>query len=112
MPGRPREEKEMPSAQERERAEEIRRIADRARRRLNVMEYVILLAAILAALLGGALVAWILGTIADLPFRPTWAVSSLLLFIIPGGSVYLRELRRGKPKKPPGSNSESKDLHG
>lgn len=106
------DEKRKPSAQSRERADEVRRIAGRAIRRLNILEYVILLAAVLVALLGGVVVAWVLMTVAGLPFRATWAVSSLLLFIIPGGSVYLRELRRGKKERNSGSNSESKGLHG
>lgn len=85
-----------PSEEDRMKAEEARRIADRAIKRLNILEYLILLAAVVLALLGGALVAWVLAESVELPFRVTWAIASLLLFIIPGGSVYLRELRRGK----------------
>jgi hypothetical protein len=77
-------------------ARATREIAGRALRRLDVLEYVILLAALILALLGGALVAWLLTATAGLSFRIGWAVSSLLLFIVPGGTVYLRELRREK----------------
>lgn len=95
-----------PSTQAREQAEEARKVASRAIWRLNILEYVILLATVLLSLLGGALVAWVLMTAASLPFRLTWAISSLLLFIIPGGSVYLRELRRGSRGRGSGSNSK------
>jgi len=105
MSGRNKGEKKT-SSRDRERAREAREIAERAIRRLNILEYLILGAAALLALLGGALVAWVLMSAAGFPFRITWAVSSLLLFIIPGGSVYLRELRRSRSAKGPGSNSE------
>ena len=95
-----------PSPEEAERAKEARRIADRAIRRLDILEYVILLAAALMALLGGALVAWLLTALAGFSFRITWAISSLLLFVIPGGSVYLREFRRGNGRPDSGSNSK------
>ena len=77
-------------------ARATREVAGRALRRLDVLEYVILLAALILALLGGALVALILTAYAGLSFRIGWAVSSLLLFIVPGGTVYLRELSREK----------------
>ncbi len=95
-----------PSSEDRERAQEARRIADRAIRRLDVLEYVILLAAALMALLGGALVAWLLMALAGFSFRITWVVSSILLFVIPGASVYLREFRRGNGRPDSGSNSK------
>jgi uncharacterized membrane protein len=96
----------VPSPQEKERAKEARRIADRAIRRLDILEYVILLAAALMALVGGALVAWLLTALIGFSYRITWAVSSILLFVIPGGSVYLRELRREKGYPDSGSNSK------
>lgn len=89
-----------------------REVAGRAVRRLDVLEYFILLAALILALLGGALVAWILAASTGFPFRISWAVASLLLFIVPGGTVYLRELRREKERATPDRISEMKDLHG
>jgi len=77
-------------------AEEARIVAERALRRLSLLEYLILLAAVVLALLGGALVGWILKTALGSPFRIGWSVSSLLLFTLPGGTVYLRELRRDR----------------
>ena len=68
-----------------------REVMDRAIRRLNVLEYVILGAAALLALLGGAVVAWILSSELEVSFRLAWVVSSLLLFVVPGALVYARE---------------------
>ncbi|MDX1566381.1 MAG: hypothetical protein R3223_01190 [Longimicrobiales bacterium] len=68
-----------------------RDVMERAIRRLNVLEYVILGFAAALALLGGALVAWLLGETLDIPFRWGWALASLLLFLVPGAIVYARE---------------------
>jgi len=97
---------------EEERARLARETMRRALWRLNALEYLILLLALLLALAGGALVAWILSTAASFPFRLTWGLTSLLLFIVPGGSVYLRELRRGRSRRDHGVKSEPKDPHG
>ena len=95
----------MRAAKEAERREKeariTREVAGRAVWRLNLLEYFILFAALVLALAGGALVAWVLGATMDLPFRISWAAASLLLFILPGGGVYLRELRREKRDSPP-----------
>jgi uncharacterized membrane protein len=66
----------------------------RAIRRLNALEYVILLAAVLLALVGGALAAFLIRSLAGFPFGITWAVASVLLFVLPGVAVYGRELRK------------------
>jgi hypothetical protein len=65
--------------------------------RLDVLEYLILFLALGLALLGGALVAWVVNSTLALSFRWTWVVASLLLFILPGGLVYLREFRKRGP---------------
>jgi hypothetical protein len=67
---------------------------ERAIRRLDALEWVILLAAVACAVGGGALVAWMLNAGTGLAFRPTWIVLSILLLVVPGGIVMLRE--RGK----------------
>lgn len=79
---------------------ETRRAMERAIRRLNVVEYVLLGGAALMALLGGAAVAWILGMAAGAPFHVSWLVASLLLFVIPGVIVLGREARAGRPGAP------------
>lgn len=68
-------------------------VMDRAIRRLGVLEALFLLMAAGAALVAGALVAWLLVQALGLPFRPTWAAASLILFILPGG-ISLWRVRR------------------
>ena len=43
------------------------------------------------ALLAGALAAWMLENLTGAPFRLTWALSSLLFFVMPGWVVFRRE---------------------
>lgn len=69
------------------------RMIGSAIQRLNVIEYVMLGMAGVLALLAGALVAWGLQSAAGFPFRPSWFVSSLLFFIVPGVIVLGRERR-------------------
>lgn len=69
---------------------ELRRVTTRAVRRLNVLEYVILAVAAVLAMLAGLLAAIVLGAALELPFRPTWMVASLVLFIVPAAAAYLR----------------------
>ena len=68
---------------------------EKAIRRLDSLEWMILLAAVVMALGGGALVAWMLSAGTGLAFRPTWILLSILLLVIPGGIVYFREYRKG-----------------
>ena len=80
---------------DREAAEITQRVAARAVRRLDMLEWVILGGAMLLALGGGALVAWILAPALGTGFRPTWVVLSLGLFVIPGAITLLRNRRSG-----------------
>ena len=70
---------------------ETRRMMETAIRRLNVLEYVILGVAMALALLAGALAAWMAESLTGAPFRLTWALSSLLFFVVPGWVVFRRE---------------------
>ncbi len=63
---------------------------ERAIRRLNTLEYVILVASFLLALAGGGVVAFLLSSGTALPFRLTWGVVSILLLLIPGLLVFGR----------------------
>lgn len=74
---------------------ETRRMMQTAIRRLHALEYVILGVAMVLALLAGSLAAWMVENLVGAPFRPTWAVSSLLFFIVPGWIVLRRERRAG-----------------
>jgi hypothetical protein len=81
-------------------------------RRLDVLEYLILFLAVVLALLGGALVGWLLSASLGVSFRWAWAAGSLLLFILPGGFVYLREFRE-RGSSPDGNlKSKPKEPHG
>ena len=81
-------------------------------RRLNVLEYLILFLAGILALVGGALVGWLVSSSSGLSFRWSWAIGSLLLFILPGGFVYLREFRERGPSPDRDVKSEPKEPHG
>ncbi|TVR64368.1 MAG: hypothetical protein EA422_06480 [Gemmatimonadales bacterium] len=81
--------------------QETRRDMQRAIRRLNVLEYMIVVAAVLLALAGGWVVAFLLSAGTDLPLRPTWAVLSLSLIIVPAAAVFGRERLRAKRRDHP-----------
>lgn len=70
-----------------------REITARAIKRLDVLEWVILAGAGGMAVLGGALVAWLLADPLGLAFRPTWLVASLVLFGVPG-AIALRRIKK------------------
>ena len=76
-----------------ERYDGTRAELDQAIRSLGVLEHLFLMVAAITSLLAGALVAWLLMQAFGLPFRITWAVASLLLFIVPGTLSYLRVRR-------------------
>ena len=95
-----------------QKAEAAREAVNWVVRRLNVLEFLILFLASVLALLGGALVGWLLNSSLGLSFRWSWAVASLLLFILPGGFVYLREFRKRGPSPDRVSKSEPKEPHG
>ncbi len=78
-----------------------REVASRAIRRLNILEWVILLMAALFALGAGALVALMVRDLTGAPFRIGWAVASLLLFIVPAVGVHLRDRREGRREPSP-----------
>jgi len=62
-------------------------------RRLNVLEYILLVAAAIASVAGGWLAALLGRSALGLPFRPTWVVASLAFFLIPGAAAWLAERR-------------------
>jgi len=109
----PKKEPKAPDRAEMERkAREGREAVAWVLRRLDVLEFLILFLAAILALIGGALAAWVLGSALDLPFRPVWGIASVLLFILPGGFVYLRELRKRGKSPPPREKTEPKEPNG
>jgi uncharacterized membrane protein len=72
---------------------ETRRMMETAIRRLNALEYLILGVAMGLALLAGALAAWMVESLMGASFRLSWALLSLLFFVVPGWIVLSRERR-------------------
>jgi uncharacterized membrane protein len=70
-----------------------REITERAIRRLDILEWVILTGVAVLSTVGGWMVALVLSTAVGLPFRPVWIIAALLLFGIPGAIVW-RRIRR------------------
>ncbi len=83
--------------------EEETRIAraamSRVTRRLNLLETILLGAAMIAGLAGGWLAAILARRAFDFPFRTTWLVASLLLLAIPATLAWTME-KRGRYAQP------------
>lgn len=87
-----------------------RNFMERAIWRLNVLEYLMLGMTAALALGGGALVAWILMTSFGVPFRPSWVIASLFLFIIPGLVVFGREWHKKPTADRTNNRAEESDV--
>ena len=81
--------------------EAVRAALKRAARRLNILELIILGAAVIASTAGGWLAALLAGWAFGFPFRTTWVVASLALFAIPALVAFLVNKRRQKPRAKP-----------
>jgi hypothetical protein len=64
-----------------------------------MLEYLVLGAAVLLALIGGAIGAFLLTRGNSLPFFGTWVVLSLLFFVVPGGFALWKQRRRESRRK-------------
>lgn len=69
------------------------RITARAIRRLSLLEGLMMGAAAVLALVAGAGAAFQMQRSLAWPFRPAWAASSLVLFIIPAFVAWLKDRR-------------------
>jgi len=87
-------------------AQIMHEVTSRAIRRLDVLEWVILAGAVVLAAGGGAAVAWLIAPTIEPGFRPTWAVTSMLLFIVPGLIALIRMRRDERDDR---SKTQSKD---
>lgn len=78
-----------------------REIAERAIRRLDVLEWFIFGGAAVVAMIGGALIALLLAEPLGFGFRATWLVASITFFVIPGGIAVtvLRRQERARRKQ-------------
>ncbi len=72
---------------------EVRQRLAGVSRRLGLIETVLVVAAGVAALLAGWLVALLVTEVTEWAFRPVWLTASLLLFGVPGAVVLVRERR-------------------
>lgn len=100
---------------QRDQAEEdaraLQQVAARAARRLEVLQWVIMLVAAVLATGAGALVAFLAAGPLGLPFRPIWMVASLLLFVVPASWSY-RRLKREERERPEGLTSRKHESDG
>ena len=71
----------------------VSEVATRAIRRLNFLEWIILLGAALIAIVGGALVSWLIAPQFEVSFRLIWLAVSVLLLVVPGLVILLRSNR-------------------
>ena len=71
--------------------EGTRREMQRAIRRLNAFEYLLLGGAVLVALIAGAIVAYLLHTLTGFPFFYSWVALSILFLVVPALIAILRE---------------------
>jgi hypothetical protein len=67
---------------------------DAPTRRPRVFRALFLTVSLLLATLAGVIAALILETAFGMPFRPTWIVSTVVLFVVPAVIVYQRAQRR------------------
>jgi ABC-type sugar transport system permease subunit len=69
----------------------LRKVVSRAAWRLNLIEIVVLILAIMLSLLAGYLTALMLSEIMGISHRSFWTVASLLFFCVPGFFVVLKK---------------------
>lgn len=74
-------------------ASAVSEVATRAIRRLNFLEWIILLGAALIAAVGGALVSWLIAPQFEVSFGLLWLAVSVLLLVVSGLVILLRSNR-------------------
>jgi uncharacterized membrane protein len=87
-------------------AEAASKVVRRAIWRLDVLEWVILFAAVVLAVGGAALVAPLLSLSLGVPFRWAWTLLSLFLFCVPGAIVLARVRREERVERGARSNRD------
>ncbi len=88
-----------PPIDQEETARMARDFTERAAKRLDILEHLFLLMAAGAALIAGLLIAWLLNQSFGLAFRSTWAIASLLLFLLPAALSWLRVRREDRAER-------------
>ncbi len=73
-----------------EAADQAHVVTRRAIRRLDLLEWVVVLGGMVLSLVGGAIVGWLLSLTFAWPFRSAWIGASLFLFVVSGGVALLQ----------------------
>lgn len=98
----------------RRRDEDARRthvVAARAVRRLEVLEWVLLVGAVVVALGGGALLAALLAAPLGVAFRTLWMAASVAMLVVPGGLALRRARKEERTVRPVTPNeTEERDV--
>jgi uncharacterized membrane protein len=81
------------SREDREAAERVHLVAQRAVKRLDLLEWVLLAMGGVLASLGGAVIAWLLAALVGWDFRSTWVGASLFLFVV-AGTIAIVQIRK------------------
>jgi len=95
-----------PSRWEREASKATREVTRRAIRRLDVLEWIILAVTAALAVGGGGLVAMIVVGRSAPEFRGTWIVTSLLLLVVPGVVVLVKNRLEERKREASASGSD------
>ena len=89
-----------------------RKAVEQAIRRLNALEYVILGVALVIAMAGGALIAFLLQVSLGASFRLVWVVASLVLFMVPALVAFRHEMRESLGRRPSKNYNRMDDSNG
>ena len=90
----------------------LRKVVTRAAWRLNVIEIIVLIFAVILALSAGSLAALMFSEMVGISYRTFWTISSLLFFTIPGCFVFLKIPRITSEIKKPKINGEELNTNG
>lgn len=88
-----------------------RGVTHRAIRRLDRIEWLLISVALLLALGGGALAAWILVPVVGGSFRFLWAILALLLLVLPAVGLRLSVRARSAERVPLSDSLEKARYH-
>jgi uncharacterized membrane protein len=99
-----------PRKSEGEDARRVSEVAQRAIRRLDILEYVMFAGGAVLALAGGAGIAWVVAGMGLWDFRSAWIGASLVLFVVPGAITVIRiRIEERAHAQRSASNPESND---
>ena len=91
---------------EEQEARAVQRVASRAVRRLELLEWVTLGVAVLAATVGGALVATVVAEPLGMAVRWAWVAASLVMFAVPALAALWKTRREERSLRERSTNDE------